>query len=67
VTNQRDRLQGALSGRYAIERELGRGGMATVYLAGDMKHHMLRGDPMFDGLRSEPRVSRLLEKLGLSS
>jgi serine/threonine-protein kinase len=27
-----------LSGSYAIERELGRGGMATVYLASDMKH-----------------------------
>ena len=28
-------LQSALSGRYTIERELGRGGMATVYLARD--------------------------------
>jgi eukaryotic-like serine/threonine-protein kinase len=27
-----------LSGRYAIERELGAGGMATVYLARDLKH-----------------------------
>jgi hypothetical protein len=26
-------LTGVLAGRYAIERELGRGGMATVYLA----------------------------------
>jgi Tol biopolymer transport system component len=32
------RLKTALADRYAIERELGRGGMATVYLARDMKH-----------------------------
>ncbi|MGH7612870.1 MAG: serine/threonine-protein kinase [Gemmatimonadales bacterium] len=31
-------LQRALDGRYAVERELGRGGMATVYLARDLKH-----------------------------
>ncbi len=28
-----ERLNAALEGRYAIERELGEGGMATVYLA----------------------------------
>ncbi len=33
-----DRLRAALAGRYAIERELGAGGMATVYLARDLKH-----------------------------
>ena len=31
-------LNAALSGRYAVEREIGRGGMATVYLARDIKH-----------------------------
>ena len=32
------RLSVALEGRYAIERELGEGGMASVYLADDLKH-----------------------------
>ncbi len=33
-----DRLQAAIADRYAIEREVGEGGMATVYVAHDVKH-----------------------------
>ncbi len=32
-------LAEALTGRYMVERELGQGGMATVYLAEDVRHH----------------------------
>jgi TolB-like protein/tetratricopeptide (TPR) repeat protein len=34
-----DRLRSAISSRYEIERELGHGAMATVYLAKDLKHN----------------------------
>lgn len=34
-----NRLTTALADRYTLERELGQGGMATVYLAEDIKHH----------------------------
>ncbi len=38
MTNPFARLTAALADRYRIERELGRGGMATLYLAHDLKH-----------------------------
>ena len=39
MTDVRTQLQSALSDRYQIDREVGRGGMATVYLAQDARHH----------------------------
>ena len=36
-----ERLRTALADRYRIDRELGRGGMATVYLAHDLRHDRL--------------------------
>ena len=36
-----ERIRGAFSDTYTIDRELGRGGMATVYLAQDAKHERL--------------------------
>ncbi|HET7585851.1 MAG TPA: protein kinase [Gemmatimonadaceae bacterium] len=39
MTRVEERLAAVLADRYRIERELGAGGMATVYLAEDLKHH----------------------------
>jgi len=38
VSDLLDRVRTALADRYAVEREIGQGGMATVYLAQDLKH-----------------------------
>lgn len=38
-------LSNVLANRYEIERELGHGGTAIVYLARDLKHHRLVAFP----------------------
>ncbi|MEP7226520.1 MAG: protein kinase, partial [Gemmatimonadales bacterium] len=38
MTDLLDSLRTALEGRYAVERLIGQGGMATVYLARDSRH-----------------------------
>ena len=38
MSDRLEDLKAALAGRYEIERELGHGGMATVYLADDVRH-----------------------------
>ena len=38
MTNPITRLNAALEGRYRVEREIGEGGMAVVYLAEDLRH-----------------------------
>ncbi len=38
VIDTLERLRAGVAGRYAVEREIGRGGMATVYLAVDIRH-----------------------------
>ncbi len=66
-----ERIQAALARRYAVRREIGRGGMATVFLARDMRHDrdvalkVLRpelastigSDRFFDEIRTAARLS----------
>jgi serine/threonine-protein kinase len=62
------RLNEALEGRYRIEREAGAGGMATVYLAEDLRHHrkvavkVLKGD-----LAASMGADRFLREIGIAA
>jgi len=61
-------LSAALTGRYVVERELGAGGMATVYLAEDTKHHrrvavkVLRAE-----LAASLGAERFLREIGIAA
>ncbi|MHC4109137.1 MAG: protein kinase domain-containing protein, partial [Planctomycetota bacterium] len=55
MTDVLDRLRKALADRYTVERELGRGGMATVYLAKDLKHRRQVAIKLLD-----PELARVL-------
>jgi eukaryotic-like serine/threonine-protein kinase len=47
------RLKAALADRYALEKEIGRGGMSTVYLAQDLRHHRQVAIKVLDPALSE--------------
>ena len=55
-----DAVRAALSGRYTVERELGRGGMATVYLARDVRHDRSVALKVLDGTIAHMAVERFL-------
>jgi serine/threonine-protein kinase len=69
-----ERLGAVLSDRYRIEREIGAGGMATVYLAHDLRHDRdvaikvlhpelasaLGGDRFLSEIRTTARLQHLL-------
>src|ERR671921_189786 len=61
-----ERLATALAGRYAIERELARGGMATVHLARDLRHHRRVAIKVLrEELAAAVGAERLLEEIRL--
>ena len=63
-----DRLTKALAGRYSIEREIARGGMATVYLARDLRHgRMVAIKVLRDELAAAVGATRFLAEIRVTA
>jgi serine/threonine protein kinase/Tfp pilus assembly protein PilF len=68
MPDTRGRLAEALKGRYTIQRELGRGGMATVYLAEDRKHgRQVAIKALRPELSASVDAERFLREIGIAA
>jgi len=68
VTGLLARLQATLADRYAIDRVVGRGGMATVFLAADLKHHRsVAIKVLHPELATSLGVERFLREIGIAA
>ena len=66
MSDRMEEIKAALKGRYDIERELGRGGMATVYLAND-PNFAKPGVLLVNGAAVDPEEVLGVDPLGLQS
>src|SRR6476660_302811 len=68
VSELESAARAALAGRYALERELGRGGMATVFLGQDLRHHRAVAVKIFQAeLADTVGADRFLREIGIAA